>query len=501
MDLLFKPLPHSEAAAMISTLPPLLRSEYDNLLPELRAYAFTVSGLTKLGAIVEARQTLADVALGDQTWAQAKKDLTGKLSPYLETGPAARRAELLLRTHTFRGYAATRYRLLMAQRAAFPYWQYKTHGDGRVRPSHAALNGKILPAGHPLWQKIFPPWGWGCRCLVVPRTRASVEGLRAGDEGKAPEAKVIWEGDLADAIESAQRLPSGISLPEEKNWNWKPGELRPDLGELKKRYQENDPEAWAAFEAWAKGMGTDGEKRGRGDKGTGSMSLWAWLSGEQVKPGRTRKAAAAVKKAKTLPEAVQEFEQVTGVKVIFDRPSKNMGWGAKMTQAETVKHLETVGAEWQRLRQVFPALAGKKVEAFVARRSQRGLAHVNGPAPHLATKAEEWSPLSWEAIEKWEKENGRKWGTERRGSQVIDNFRHELGHNLSTPKIMDRFRVISRTGGYDLSWFRQNVSEYSATNDRESVAELFGILTRAEYVRGTYPASLEQFVFETMLGA
>lgn len=45
--------------------------------------------------------------------------------------------------------------------------QYRTVQDGRVRPSHAALDRITLPPSHPFWQQYFPPNGWNCRCNVV----------------------------------------------------------------------------------------------------------------------------------------------------------------------------------------------------------------------------------------------------------------------------------------------------------------------------------------------
>ncbi|MBS4063022.1 MAG: DUF935 family protein [Chitinophagaceae bacterium] len=70
--------------------------------------------------------------------------------------------------------AASTYYRLMGQLNTFPYWQYKTIGDDRVRDSHRPLHDIILPANHPLWRKIFPPNGWGCRCYVVPRLATEV---------------------------------------------------------------------------------------------------------------------------------------------------------------------------------------------------------------------------------------------------------------------------------------------------------------------------------------
>jgi LSD1 subclass zinc finger protein len=45
--------------------------------------------------------------------------------------------------------------------------QYRTAGDGLVRPEHQILNNTTLPASDPFWKMYFPPNGWNCRCDVV----------------------------------------------------------------------------------------------------------------------------------------------------------------------------------------------------------------------------------------------------------------------------------------------------------------------------------------------
>ena len=45
--------------------------------------------------------------------------------------------------------------------------QYRTAGDDRVRPEHAALNGVTLPPSDEFWESYYPPNGWRCRCTVV----------------------------------------------------------------------------------------------------------------------------------------------------------------------------------------------------------------------------------------------------------------------------------------------------------------------------------------------
>lgn len=64
--------------------------------------------------------------------------------------------------------AAATYQRLIKKANTFPYWQYVTAGDNRVREEHRQLNGLILEVRDPRWDKIYPPNGWNCRCRVKP---------------------------------------------------------------------------------------------------------------------------------------------------------------------------------------------------------------------------------------------------------------------------------------------------------------------------------------------
>ena len=61
---------------------------------------------------------------------------------------------------------AAQYHRQQKQIKNFPIWQYKTAGDDRVRQAHANLNGMKFKATDPIWDSIYPPNGWGCRCYV-----------------------------------------------------------------------------------------------------------------------------------------------------------------------------------------------------------------------------------------------------------------------------------------------------------------------------------------------
>ncbi|QNK63958.1 DUF935 family protein [Pedobacter sp. PAMC26386] len=66
------------------------------------------------------------------------------------------------------GESAATYFRLLEQTETFKYWRYLTIGDQRVRPEHRLLHGLVFAWNDPIWDEIFPPNGWGCRCYIVP---------------------------------------------------------------------------------------------------------------------------------------------------------------------------------------------------------------------------------------------------------------------------------------------------------------------------------------------
>jgi len=70
------------------------------------------------------------------------------------------------------------YHRLKSKTKLFPYWQYKTIGDDKVREEHEKLADIVLPANDPRWDKIWPPNGWKCRCRVAPIMKHEVEGIK-----------------------------------------------------------------------------------------------------------------------------------------------------------------------------------------------------------------------------------------------------------------------------------------------------------------------------------
>ena len=55
----------------------------------------------------------------------------------------------------------------------YPLLQYRTAGDGKVRPAHAILNGIVRPVNDKWWNEFAPLNGFNCRCTLI-----QVSGLK-----------------------------------------------------------------------------------------------------------------------------------------------------------------------------------------------------------------------------------------------------------------------------------------------------------------------------------
>lgn len=62
-------------------------------------------------------------------------------------------------------------------RERFPYLRYKTAGDDHVRDEHQRLQGFTAHIDNKIWDKIYPPNGWRCRCFIVQTNQASNEPI------------------------------------------------------------------------------------------------------------------------------------------------------------------------------------------------------------------------------------------------------------------------------------------------------------------------------------
>ncbi|WP_350306967.1 phage head morphogenesis protein [Photorhabdus viridis] len=94
----------------------------------------------------------------------------------VQLGSPARLATIY-RTNLATAYQAGRYQQQLASTETHPYWQYLAVMDKNTRKSHAAMNGRVFRFDDPIWNTLYPPNDWGCRCRVRALTAAQVKRM------------------------------------------------------------------------------------------------------------------------------------------------------------------------------------------------------------------------------------------------------------------------------------------------------------------------------------
>ena len=179
-------LPNDDAAGYIRDLTPVTKEIFDGLSAQYKKDAFTLAAAADVRLIAKIRDALAEIAQKGGTadeFELAVKKLTD------DAGVAEISAFTLdtaFNTAMQKAYSLGRYEQMQdpATKAVFPFWQYWTVGDDRVRPEHAVIDQFTARADDPVWMKIYPPNGFNCRCSVVPVLEA--EALKADKDANEP---------------------------------------------------------------------------------------------------------------------------------------------------------------------------------------------------------------------------------------------------------------------------------------------------------------------------
>lgn len=179
-------LPNDDAAGYLADLTPVTKEIFDGLSAQYKKDAFTLAGAADVRLIGKIRDALAEAAQKGETKDQfelAVKKITD------DAGVAELNSFTLdtaFNTAMQKAYSLGRYEQMKdpATKNVFPFWQYWTVGDDRVRPEHAVLDQFTARADDPVWMKIYPPNGFNCRCSVVPVMEA--EALKADKDANEP---------------------------------------------------------------------------------------------------------------------------------------------------------------------------------------------------------------------------------------------------------------------------------------------------------------------------
>jgi uncharacterized protein with gpF-like domain len=87
------------------------------------------------------------------------------------------RIKTILRINNNTSMSAGRYKQMLANVKYRPYWQYIQLDRPTKRLSHAKLHLRVFMWDDPVWDKIWPPNGWGCLCYIKSLTEAEFKAL------------------------------------------------------------------------------------------------------------------------------------------------------------------------------------------------------------------------------------------------------------------------------------------------------------------------------------
>lgn len=180
----FSPRSATEAGRHFAKKAALTDEAFEKLSAKARAHAFRVAGVHKARMIQELRNRVEEAIEKGEDWSAVQRELLKKFDTAAVPRPALARLRTMFLQNAMQSYNDARREVLDEAEVvdAFPFRMYLTVGDGTpgvngVRPTHAALHGKIFAWDDPFWDAHTPPWDWGCRCTFVPLTAGQVRSM------------------------------------------------------------------------------------------------------------------------------------------------------------------------------------------------------------------------------------------------------------------------------------------------------------------------------------
>jgi len=203
VTILLEPLPFKEAIESFRDKVVLPPEKFKELTDEAKSRAFSIAGLTRQDLLADA---FAEVERGLSegiSFGEFKRNLGDLFERKGWTGLAPWRAENIFRTNIQTAYQVGRYRQMtdpyVLKRR--PYWMYDAVNDGRTRPTHAAMDGKVYPADSPVWDEWHPPNGYRCRCSLISLGNSELAemGLKPEESGPLYRPDPGWDFNPAKA--------------------------------------------------------------------------------------------------------------------------------------------------------------------------------------------------------------------------------------------------------------------------------------------------------------
>ena len=220
-ELLPQPRPFAEAIAYHRGRTPIGKEEFSKLTNEARLRAFTIAGLTRQSALLEASRMIDSTLERGGTLAEFAEEFGALLDAQGGMVLSPKRIELIFRNNLAIAYAAGRFRQathpdVVAER---PYFRYPLGpNDDRTTNICKSIQGKVARHDSPFWKHFWPPNHHGERHLK-PTSMTEEQAIESG--------QLLEEGEEFPFIEEENRR----ALPD-PGWDFEPGLITADDAEF-----------------------------------------------------------------------------------------------------------------------------------------------------------------------------------------------------------------------------------------------------------------------------
>lgn len=190
----FTKKPFKSALRHFKSLNVLNRTTFEVAQASIKRRSFTVAGVLRDQMLRTIQDELAKAVAAGKDLRRFKNLLRPRMRsagfiPEMIGAPgrqkpalSASHVETVYRTNVLNTYNTGRFvhQTSPNVQAAFPVWEFRAVKDDRTRDTHGAVHGKRLMANDVFWQSAYPPYGYNCRCRVVPRSAKYLNTVVSG---------------------------------------------------------------------------------------------------------------------------------------------------------------------------------------------------------------------------------------------------------------------------------------------------------------------------------
>ena len=213
----FDPIPFDQAIDAARERIDLPRSIFDQLSREVKSRVFTVAWQNSAKVLADIHDAFNRTLQSGGGVRDFRQQLPQMVDEAGWGGDRPWHADLVFRQQSQMAYTAGRFEQMSD--AGIERWQYSSLHDGRTRPTHLALDGKIFDMAD---RRYYPPWEFNCRCVAEP-----VFDTESNDVRTTESDSLVGKHFGNDPVTGeALRFPAGASATAEGNrFEWNPAKF------------------------------------------------------------------------------------------------------------------------------------------------------------------------------------------------------------------------------------------------------------------------------------